>query len=196
MHKLLVLTLLVCALIGCTGKHERDDANFIGTNVTGAKLGDDLGLVDYDGRRRHLSEFKGKTVALFFGYTHCPDVCPTTMAELAKAVTLLGPKGSEVQVLFVTLDPERDTQEVLKKYVPSFNPSFLGLRGDAKETERVAKDFKIFYAKQDNGSKAGYTIDHSAGVYVFDKKGNLRLYLNPGQGAKGIAHDLSELMGE
>jgi protein SCO1 len=191
----LVLLLLLC-LPGCSAKQEAADAAFVGTDIAGAKLGADFDLVDHDAKPRHLSDFRGKLVALFFGYTHCPDVCPTTMADLAKALKLLGPLGGDVQVLFVTLDPERDTAEVLKRYVPSFNPGFMGLRGDKAATDKVAADFKIFFAKQESGSKSGYTIDHSAGVYVFDRKGDLRLYLNHGQSAKDIAHDFGLLLKE
>jgi protein SCO1 len=191
-----VLALLLSCLLGCPAKQKSADVVFVGSDIAGAKLGSDIDLVDHEGRPRHLSDFKGKLVALFFGYTHCPDVCPTTMAELAKALKLLGPRGKDVQVLFVTLDPERDTAEVLKRYVPSFDASFLGLRGDEAATKRVAQDFKIFFARQESNSKSGYTIDHSAGVYVFDRKGDLRLYLNHGQSAKDIAQDFGMLLKE
>lgn len=191
-----VLALLLSCLLGCPAKQESADVVFVGSDIAGAKLGSDIDLVDHEGRPRHLSDFKGKLVALFFGYTHCPDVCPTTMAELAKALKLLEPRGKDVQVLFVTLDPERDTAEVLKRYVPSFDASFLGLRGDEAATKKVAQDFKIFFARQESNSKSGYTIDHSAGVYVFDRKGDLRLYLNHGQSAKDIAHDFGMLLKE
>lgn len=193
MRKSFVVMLLLC-LLGCTGKQA--ETGFIGVDVSGAKLGDDLGLSDAGGKIRHISDFKGKVVALFFGYTHCPDICPTTLSELARAMKFLVPRDKEVQVLFVTLDPDRDTEDVLKRYVPSFNPGFIGLRGDEAATKRVAQDFKIFYARQESGSRAGYSIDHSAGIYVFDRKGNLRLYLNPGQGAKDIAGDLGKLLNE
>jgi len=133
-------------------------------------------------------------VVLFFGYTHCPDVCPTTMDDLSKALKLLGQRRSEVQVLFVTLDPERDTQQVLAKYVPYFDDSFIGLYGDAATTARVAADFKVFYRKQASPGGSGYTLDHSAGMYVFDKKGKIRVYLNHGQNPQDIAHDLKVLL--
>jgi protein SCO1/2 len=191
-----VLALLLSCLLGCPAKQESAGVAFVGSDITGTKLDSDFDLADQDGKLRHLSDFKGKLVALFFGYTHCPDVCPTTMAELAKAMKLLEMRGKDVQVLFVTLDPERDTAEVLKRYVPSFNPDFLGLRGDEAATKKVAQDFKIFFARQESNSKAGYTIDHSAGVYVFDRKGDLRLYLNHGQSAKDIAHDFGLLLKE
>jgi protein SCO1/2 len=141
-----------------------------------------------------LSDFKGKVTMLFFGYTHCPDACPTTMSELAQVVKLLGDKGKDVQVLFVTVDPERDSLDILKSYVPSFNPDFLGLRGDDTTTHKVAQDFKIYYAKQASNSKAGYTVDHSTGVYVFDKQGQIRLFVTNSLKPQDIAHDVGLLM--
>jgi protein SCO1/2 len=131
---------------------------------------------------------------LFFGYTHCPDACPTTMGELAQVVKSLGEKGKDVQVLFITVDPDRDSLDILKKYVPSFNPDFLGLRGDEATTSKVAKDFKVYYAKQASNSKSGYSIDHSTGIYVFDKQGQLRLFLTNELKAQDIAHDVGLLI--
>jgi protein SCO1/2 len=193
MRKIAVAVLMLC-LLGCVDRQAK--VEFVGTDISGSQIGDDLGLTDQDGKVRHLSEFKGKLVVLFFGYTHCPDVCPTTLMELAKAMRMLGPKGREVQVLFVTLDPARDLPGVLKQYVPSFDPSFIGLRGSEKQTQQVARDFRIFYAKQVSGGRSGYSIDHSAGLYIFDKKGRIRVYSNPGQGAKDIAGDLGKLLNE
>lgn len=190
-----MLVVLLCSLLGCSAKHGPAEA-FVGTDVSGTGLGDDLGLTDHNGQLRQLSDFKGKVVAVFFGYTHCPDVCPTTMADLAKARKSLGERGDALQVLFVTLDPTRDTAEVLKHYVPSFDPGFIGLRGDEAGTKKVAQDFKIFYSKQESASKAGYSLDHSGGVYLFDKKGNLRVYLNFGQKPLDIAHDFKLLLDE
>ena len=188
----LILVVLLFCLLGCA-KRQEPAAAFIGTDVSGASLGDDLGLMDHNGKLRHLSDFRGKVVALFFGYTHCPDVCPTTLADLAKARRLLGGRGEAMQVLFVTLDPERDSAKVLGRYVPSFDPSFIGLRGDAAATEKVSKDFKVFFSRQDSASKAGYSIDHSGGIYVFDRNGKMRLYLNVGQKPQDIAHDIGLL---
>lgn len=192
----IIFLIVLLFLAGCSAKQQNAESVFLGTEIGGAGMGGDFTLSDHHGNPRHLSDFKGRPVALFFGYTHCPDVCPTTMVDLAKAMKLLGPGGDKVQVLFVTLDPERDTAEVLGRYVPSFNPDFIGLRGDEAATKKVAQDFKIFYSRQESGSKGGYSIDHSAGVYVFDKKGALRLYLNHGQSAKDIAHDFSALLNE
>lgn len=183
-------------LLGCSPEASQNAPVFVGSAVTGMKVGSDAVLVGHDGKPYRLADFKGKVVALFFGYTHCPDVCPTTMAEMSRSIKLLGARARYVKVVFVTLDPERDTVEVLKRYVPYFNADFIGLRGDEDVTKKLAQDFKMFYARQESDSKAGYLIDHSAGVYVFNRKGDLRLYLNHGQKAKDIAHDLELLLAE
>lgn len=188
------LWLLLCLGLVACNQHATEAPRFVATDISGAEFGNALALTDHHGVPRTLADFKGKVVALFFGYTHCPDVCPTTMDDLSKALKLLKGDRSEVQVLFVTLDPERDTREVLAQYVPSFDESFIGLYGDPATTEQVAKDFKLFYKKQASGGKSGYTIDHSAGIYVFDKKGALRLFMNHGQKPQDIAHDLKQLM--
>jgi len=133
-------------------------------------------------------------VVVFFGYTQCPDVCPTTLATLAESMKQLGADADRVQVLFVTVDPERDTQELLSNYVPAFDKRFLGLRGDAAATERVAKDFKVIYQKQPGATPDTYTMDHSAGTYVFDPQGRLRLFVSHGQGPEVFAHDLREIL--
>lgn len=188
------LWLLLCLALMACGKQEAQEPRFVGTDISGAQFGNPLALTDHHGTPRQLADFKGEVVALFFGYTHCPDVCPTTMDDLSKALRLLGSDRSQVQVLFVTLDPERDSQEVLAQYVPSFDESFIGLYGDVSATERVAQDFKLFYKKQASGGNSGYTIDHSAGIYVFDKQGALRVFMNHGQKPQDIAHDLKQLM--
>lgn len=188
------LWLLLCLCLVACNRQAAEAPRFVGTDISGAEFGNALALTDHHGAPRTLADFRGKVVALFFGYTHCPDVCPTTMDDLSKALKLLEGKRSEVQVLFVTLDPERDTREVLAQYVPSFDESFIGLYGDLATTERVAKDFKLFYKKQASGGEGGYTIDHSAGIYVFDKKGALRLFMNHGQKPQDIASDLKQLM--
>jgi protein SCO1 len=188
--------LLLAALLGCSGKSGADKSAFFATDISGSKLGNNLGMIDQLGRMRYLSDFKGKVVALFFGYTHCPDVCPTTLADLAKAMRLMGEGGNNVQVLFVTLDPERDTADVIRRYVPSFDPRILGLRGDEDATKEIAKAYKIFFAKQQPDASGNYTVDHGVGVYVFDKKGILRLYLNYGQSPADIAHDFGVLSNE
>jgi len=163
--------------------------------ITGADFGSGFELRDPAGRLRHLADFRGKAVVLSFGYTHCPDVCPTTLADLAQAMKRLGPLAERVQVLFVTVDPERDTPQVLAQYVPAFDPRFLGLRGDAAATERVAKDFKIYYEKRDGKSPGEYSVDHSAQCYVFDPQGKLRLYVRHDRLAEDLVPDLRTLLG-
>jgi protein SCO1/2 len=143
---------------------------------------------------RTLADFKGKAVVLFFGYTHCPDVCPTTMAELSQALQQLGTNAARVQVLFVTIDPARDTPNVLSQYVSAFNPTFVGLRPDDAELAKVAKDFRVYYAKVPGKSPDSYTMDHTAASYVFDPSGKLRLFARDGQGAQSWVHDLKLLL--
>ena len=164
------------------------------TDITGADFAKTLTLTDHNGKLRSMSDFKGKVVVLFFGFTHCPDVCPTTMSDLKQAMKLLGKKSDAVQVLFVTVDPERDTQEVLAKFVPSFDARFIGLRGSLQETAETLGNFKIFYSKVPGKAKDDYSIDHSAGMYVFDKDGKVRLYMGYGQKPAEIASDISKLL--
>jgi protein SCO1/2 len=164
------------------------------TDVSGVDFGKALDLTDHNGQPRTLADFRGKVVTVFFGFTHCPDVCPTTLAEMAQVVKALGPDGERVQVLFVTVDPERDTQQVLKQYVPAFNPGFLGLYGDAEATARAAKAFKVYFQKQP--PKDGhYSVDHSAGTYILDREGRLRLFAGYGTGAPALLHDIRILLG-
>jgi protein SCO1 len=187
------LILLYLLVAGCS-RQQAPAESFVGTEISDGVVGRDFQLTDHLGRVRSMRDYRGKIVVLFFGYTHCPDVCPTTMSELAHALKLLGPRRAQVQVLFVTLDPERDTQQVLAQYVPSFDPSFVGLYGDAAATEAVEKSFKVYAHKQPAQGKGGYTVDHSAGMYVFDKTGSPRLYLNYGEKSADIARDLGRLM--
>ncbi|HEX4984707.1 MAG TPA: SCO family protein [Burkholderiales bacterium] len=182
--------MLASLLAGCHG----DRLQFESTDITGAEFGRDFKLTDHDGKLRSLQDFRGKVVVMFFGFTHCPDVCPTTLAELAGAVRALGPAGDQVQVLLVTVDPQRDTPQVLRGYVTAFNPSFLGLRGSDEETARVAKEFKVIYQKVAGPTPENYTMDHSAGTYVFDRQGRLRLYVSYGRGAEVFAHDIGLLL--
>jgi len=163
------------------------------TDISGAEFGRNFKLTDHNGQPRTLDDFKGKVVAVFFGYVSCPDVCPTTMGELALVMKELGADAARVQALFITVDPERDTPELLSKYVPGFHPSFLGLYGDAEATRRTAKDFKIFFQKQPM-SGGGYTMDHSAGTYIYDTSGRLRLFSAYGQGAPKLLHDIRLLL--
>ena len=195
MNKLLSAGLLLGvlgALAGCdtTAKVEA----FKSTDITGANFGKDFQLTDHNGKARSLADFKGKVVVLFFGYTHCPDACPTTLAELALVMKQLGADSKKVQVLFVTVDPERDTPRLLAQYVPSFDPGFVGLYGDLDATARTANEFKVVYQKVAGSSPDNYTMDHSAGTYVFDQAGRLRLYVSYGQGATVLLHDIRILL--
>ncbi len=187
----------VAAMVACAvalAACSREGPSFKASDVTGVDFGRDFALTDHTGKARTLADFRGKAVLIFFGYTQCPDVCPTTLATLAEAMRELGPDADRVQVLFVTIDPERDTQELLAHYVPAFDRRFLGLYGDAAATERVAKEFKILYQKQPGSTPGSYTMDHSAGVYIFDPQGRLRLYASHGQGPEVFVHDLRELL--
>lgn len=189
---LLLSVLLMTALTGCSEKNSVHQFNSI--DITGADFGKDFKLTDHTGKVRTLADFKGNAVVIFFGYTNCPDVCPTTMSDLNQALNLLGTDAHKVKVLFVTVDPERDTQALLAKYVPAFNPDFIGLYGDEAATAKTAKDFRIFYEKNKRDSNGNYSVDHSAGTYVFDPSGKLRLFMKYGQGAESMAHDLRELL--
>jgi protein SCO1/2 len=187
----LVALFLASLLAGC--ERAPSPPAFKLTDITGAPFGRELALTDHNGRPRTLADFRGKVVTVFFGFTHCPDVCPTTLAEMAAVVRELGPGAQKVQVLFVTVDPERDTAQVLKQYVPSFDPTFLGLYGDADALARTAREFKIVYQKQALPG-GGYSVDHSAGTYIFDTEGRLRLYASYGSGAAKLLHDIRILL--
>lgn len=165
-------------------------------DVTGAEYARDLPLTDHHGKARHLSDFAGKVVVVFFGFTQCPDVCPTSMLELAEVKKMLGPDGDRLQGIFVTVDPERDTPEVLKAYMANFDPTFLALRGTPEQLAAVAKDFKIYYKKVDGKTPTSYTMDHSAGSYVYDTVGRLRVYNRYGSGAQALAADVKALLAE
>jgi protein SCO1 len=169
-------------------------AAFKAIDITGADYARELTLPDIEGRARSITEFKGKAVVVFFGFTHCPDVCPTTLVELAAVKRALGPDGDRVQGIFVTVDPERDTAEVLRAYVTNFDPGFIALRGTLQETAAMAKQFKVFYAKVPGKSADSYTIDHTAGSYVFDPQGRIRLFTRHGTGADALVHDLKILL--
>jgi protein SCO1 len=199
MKKLLPLLVAACALTvslaACDklpGKQQQ--ASFQNTDVTGLDYAKGFSLTDHTGKPRTLADFKGKVVVVFFGYTQCPDVCPTTMAEMASVMQKLGPLADQVQVLFITLDPERDTQQLLANYVPAFDKRFIGLRGTPEQTAKTAKEFKVFYAKVPGTDPGSYTIDHTAGSYVFDRDGRLRLFIRHGQGPEPIVHDLHQLL--
>jgi protein SCO1 len=167
---------------------------FAGSDVTGASFGRDFELTDPTGRTRTLADYRGKAVAVFFGYTQCPDVCPTTLATLAEAMKKLGDDAARVQVLFITVDPDRDTAPLLASYVPAFDPRFVGLRGDAAATERTAREFKVIYQKVPGKDPQRYTVDHSAATFLFDPHGRLRVYESNAASADAFAHDLRELL--
>ena len=187
----LALPAIGASLSACFEKQ----ASFVSVDVTGADYAKDFALPDQNGQQRSLKDFAGKIVVVFFGYTQCPDVCPTTMSELAEIRKLLGADGARIQALFVTVDPERDTPEVLKAYMTNFDPSFLALRPRSSEQlAALAKDFKVYYKKVEGRTPTSYTMDHSAGSYVFDTKGKLRLFTRYGSGAAALAGDLRQLL--
>lgn len=183
-------------LLGLVAACGQSKPSFRNVDISGATdFGKDFALQDPAGKIRTMADFKGKVVLMFFGYTHCPDVCPTTMVELKQVMEKLGPDADKVQVLFVTVDPERDTAALMAQYVPAFDSRFLGLRpADEAALKKVTKDFKVYYAKVPGTSPDNYTMDHSAGSYVFDQNGQLRLFIRHGQGPEPIAHDLKALM--
>ncbi len=168
--------------------------SFASVDVTGANYAKDFELTDHNGQVRHLTDFKGKVVVMFFGFTQCPDVCPTSMAELAEVKQLLGKDGDRLQGLFVTVDPERDTAEVLKAYMGNFDPTFLALYTTPEKLAALAKDYKVYYKKVEGKTPTSYTMDHSAGSYIYDPQGNLRLFTRYGSGAKVLASDIAQLL--
>jgi protein SCO1 len=183
---------LVFALSACNKGVQAP--TFRSTDITGADFGKDFQLTDFNGGQRQLADFRGKVVAVFFGYTHCPDVCPTTLSELASARRKLGVDAGKVQVIFITADPERDTPDVLKLYVTAFDPTFIGLRGTPEQTAAVARAFKVIIQKNAGADANNYTVDHSSGTYVYDTAGRLRLYMSYGQSAELFAHDIAQLL--
>ena len=195
MKKLFAVLALALALAACE-KIAPPPVSYQNTDITGLDYAHDFALTDHTGKARTLADFKGKVVVMFFGYTQCPDVCPTTMAEMASVMKELGPQADQVQVLFVTVDPARDTQALLAQYVPAFDPRFLGMFGDEAATAKVAKEFKVFYAKVPGKAPGSYSMDHTAGSYVFDRNGKVRLFLRHGQGPAPITHDLKQLLAQ
>ena len=169
---------------------------FVGVDITGANYAKDFDLTDQTGQRRTLADFRGKAVVIFFGYTQCPDVCPTSMTEMAEAKALLGADGDRFQGLFLSVDPERDTPEVMAAYVGNFDPTFKALYADPGQLKQVAQDFKIYYKRVEGPTPTSYTMDHSAGSYVYDTKGQLRLYHRYNTGAAGLAADVKRLLAE
>jgi protein SCO1/2 len=189
-RSLLALFALVIMLAGC-------DKAFKNTDVTGLTYAQDFRLTDHTGKPRSLADFKGKVVSIFFGYTQCPDVCPTTLSEMKAVLEKLGPAdAARVQVLFITVDPERDTQALLAQYVPAFDPSFIGLRGDLDTTARTAKDYKVFYQKVPGKTPGSYTMDHTAGSYVYDPQGKLRLFVRHGAPGEDPSASIARVAGD
>jgi protein SCO1/2 len=181
----------VLALAGCA---PQDKPQFKAVDITGADYARDFALPDAQGRTRSIKDFAGKAVVVFFGYTQCPDVCPTTLQEIAEAKKLLGPDGDKVQGIFITVDPARDKPELLKAYVANFGPDFVALRGDDAQTAAVAKDFKVYYKRVDGKVPGSYFMEHTAASYVYDPQGKLRLYVRYGSGAQALADDLKLLL--
>jgi protein SCO1/2 len=189
----LATALCLAVALGACGQQDPQKPNFRLVDITGADFGKSLALTDHTGKARTLDDFKGKVVAIFFGFTQCPDVCPTMLAEMGKLMKELGRDSEKVQVLFVSVDPERDTPELLKQYVTAFHPAFLGLRGDTEATARATKEFKIYNQKQPLKT-GGYSVDHSAGMYILDQQGRLRLYAQYGVNAEMVLADIRELL--
>jgi len=184
--------LVAFTLAGCQPAPQ--PLSFQATDITGAAFAHDFRLTDHNGQDRTLADFRGKVVAVFFGYIHCPDVCPTTLSDFSLALQQLGPQADRVQVIFVTVDPQRDTPDLLKQFVPAFNPGFLGMYTDAESLKLLAKEYKVVYQKTAVKAADDYLIDHSAGTYIYDPQGNLRLLMPYGSSPDAIANDLKALL--
>jgi protein SCO1/2 len=190
-----VLSVVLALLLVACDNHA-SSPRFASSDITGVRWGRDFHLQDHTGKPRSIADFKGKVVMLFFGYTHCPDQCPTTMAEMAGVRSKLGEDGRRVQGLFVTVDPRRDTPQVLAQYVSAFDPSFLGLYGDENTTAAVASEFKFYYRVQKTDAQGNYSVDHGSVIYVFDPTGHLRLLISPGTSVDAMAADVALLLKE
>jgi protein SCO1/2 len=193
MRHFLLWLCCVLALTACE-KPQSPKVPFANTDITGLDYAKGFTLTDHNGKPRTLADFKGKVVVVFFGYTQCPDVCPTTLSELAGIKKALGSEAERLQVIFITLDPQRDTPELMAGFVPAFDSSFLGLWGEQAVIDKVAKDFKVFAQKVPSKDSKSYTIDHTAGSYVFDDQGHIRLFVRHGQGVDGLQKDLQRLL--
>ena len=193
-------TIAACALLVSAGGMltacSKGKPEFRGVDISEVDYARDFPLPDHNGQPRSIKDFNGKVVVVFFGYTQCPDVCPTTMQEMAEVKRMLGKDGDRLQAIFVTVDPERDTADMLKAYMGNFDPSFLALRGTPEQTAAVAKDFKIYFKKVDGKTPTSYTMDHSAGSYVYDPQGRLRVYHRYGSGTEALAADVRTLLAE
>jgi protein SCO1/2 len=195
-RRLLLALAAASALALCGCERSAPAHHFNAVDLTGAEYARQFDLPDFDGRPRTLADFKGKVTAVFFGYTQCPDACPTTMAELAGIEKSLGPDAARMQVVFITVDPSRDTAALLKGYVTNFRPDFLALRGDDAQTRAVAKEFKVFYEKVPGRTDGTYTIDHTAGTYLFDTQGRIRLFASQSLDPSLLALDVRALLAE
>ncbi len=191
-RQLFALGLGGLVLAGCSD--DASKASFAGIDITGADYATGFSLTDHNGQPRTLADFQGKVVVVFFGFTQCPDVCPTTMSEIAETKRLLGPDGERLQGLFISIDPERDTPEIMRQYVSNFDPTFLALYAPPGQLPELAKSFKIYYKKVDGPTPTSYTMDHSAGSYVYDPQGRIRLYHRYGTGAAALAGDVKKLL--
>ena len=193
-----IKSVAICGLlalgIGILGACTESKPQFRGVDITGADYARDFRLTDHNGQLRSIQDFKGKAVIVFFGYTQCPDVCPTSMTELAEVKKLLGPDGDKLQGIFVTVAPGRDTAEMLKAYMTNFDPSFLALIPTADQLPVVAKDFKVYYKRVEGKTPTSYTMDHSAGSFLYDPQGRLRVYNRYGSGAPALAADVKQLL--
>lgn len=185
------LAAMALALSGCS-----EQIPFTGIDITGADYAQGFSLTDHHGQVRTLADFKGKAVVVFFGFTQCPDVCPTSMGEMAEAKQMLGADGDRMQGLFISIDPERDTPDIMKAYMASFDPSFLALHPTLEDLPALAKSYKIFYKKVDGPTPTSYSVDHSAGSYIYDPQGRIRLYHRYASGAPALANDLRTLLAE
>jgi len=190
---LLALSLGTLGLVACSEKAAAPAA-FVGIDITGADYAKGFSLTDHNGKLRTLADFKGKVVVVFFGFTQCPDVCPTSMSELAEAKRLLGPDGDRLQGIFISIDPERDTPEIMQQYMANFDPTFLALYAAPDALPEVAKSYKIYYKKVNGPTPTSYSMDHSAGSYVYDPQGRIRLYNRYGSGAPALAADVKKLL--
>jgi protein SCO1/2 len=194
---MLLLGASTLALGACSDRPADATASgFSGIDITGADYATGFSLTDHNGQARTLADFKGKAVVVFFGFTQCPDVCPTSLGELAQARQLLGADGERLQGLFISVDPERDTPEVMQAYMASFDPSFLALYSAPDALPELAKSYKVYYKKVEGKTPTSYTMDHSAGSYVYDTQGRIRLYHRYGSGAKALADDVKKLLDE
>ena len=195
MTRRLLMPLLLALVVGLAGcKQKSGNEAFDATDISGADFGRQFELVDHTGKTRRLEHYRGKVVVMFFGFTHCPDVCPMTLVEFNSALQQLGEAAQRVQVLFVSVDPERDSPEVLGAYVTAFNSDFIGLTGTSDQIAEVAREFRIVYRKVEGSRPGNYSVDHSAGTYIFDQQGRIRLYAPYGQGSQAIANDIGRLL--